>query len=209
MCVYIHNSLNFKVRHDLSICDEDSESLCVELINKNCKNILINTIYRPPAGKIKPFKRHLKDLFSKNSKSNKKMYLAGDFNLNVLDFECNTKFNLLFQHCIIPVTNKATRITKKSVTTIDHILTNNFLNNDIKTGIIKSDISDHFPIFLISNKSDIDLHVVDSTTIFKVRDNWYITMGYYIYVLDSRLFEHALIRIPGYSKQFSFPLDFP
>ena len=53
-----------------------------------------------------------------------------------------------------------------STTEIDHILTNYFLNNDIKTGIIKSDISDHFPIFLISNKYDIDLHV-DSTTIFK------------------------------------------
>ena len=72
----------------------------------------------------------------------------------------------MFQHCIIPVINKPTKITKKSVTAIDHILTKFFLNNDIKTGIIKLDISDHFPIFLISNKSDIYLHV-DSTTIFK------------------------------------------
>ena len=48
-------------------------------------------------------------------------------------------FNLTFEHGLIPVIiNKPTRITKKSATAIDHILTNSFLNNDIKTGIIKT-----------------------------------------------------------------------
>ena len=60
VCTYIHNSVTFKVRHDLSLCGNDSESLCVELINKKSKNVIINTIYRPPAGKIKQFKNHLK-----------------------------------------------------------------------------------------------------------------------------------------------------
>ena len=45
-CVYILKSLiSFKVRNDLSICDADSESLCAEVINRNTKIIIINTIY--------------------------------------------------------------------------------------------------------------------------------------------------------------------
>ena len=35
------------------------------------------------------------------------------------------------------------------MTIIDHINTNHFLNNDIHSGIVTADISDHFPIFLI------------------------------------------------------------
>ena len=48
--------------------------------------------------------------------------------------------------------NKPTRVSKCNATIIDHILTNLFLNADCSTGIIKIDISDHFPIFLISNE---------------------------------------------------------
>ena len=104
------------------------------------------------------------------------MYLVGDFNLNVLDYESNTKvknfFNLIFQHSLIPVINKPTRVTKKSATAIDHIITNSFLNSNISTGIIKNDISDHFPIFVISNGLDVDLYP-KHTTIFKrhINDN--------------------------------------
>ena len=34
--------------------------------------------------------------------------------------------------------------------TIDHIITNSLLDRTINTGIIKLDISDHSPIFLIA-----------------------------------------------------------
>ena len=108
------------------------------------------------------FKSYLKEFFSKHLKTNKTIHLAGDFNLNVIDYETVTKvknfFNLIFEHGLVPVINKPTRVTKKSTTAVDHIITNSFLNNDIKTGIIKTDISDHFPIFIISNKPDTDIY---------------------------------------------------
>ena len=47
-------------------------------------------------------------------------------------------------------------------TAIDHIITNSFLKNDIKTGIIKTDTSDHFPIFIVSSKPDIDVYSTDN-----------------------------------------------
>ena len=51
---------------------------------------------------------------------------------------------------MVPVLNKPTRVTKNTVTAIDHIITNQLLHRTINTGIIKLDISNHFPIFLIA-----------------------------------------------------------
>ena len=122
-CCFVHNTLTFKERKDLSINDENNETLCIEINNKNKKNIIVCTTYRPPNGKLKPFKQFFTNLMNKNKKSNKTMYLVGDFNLNVLDFETNRKvksfFNLIFQNGLIPVINKPTRVTNKSVTAID------------------------------------------------------------------------------------------
>ena len=69
---------------------------------------------------------------------NKKSYQVGDLNLN-----------LTFQNFLIPVINKLTRITKTNATLIDHILTNDFVNTNSSTGIVKSDI------YLFDNKCTI------------------------------------------------------
>ena len=54
--------------------------------------------------------------------------------------------NLIYQNGITPTINKPTRVTKKTATAIDHIITNSFVENTFKTAIIKSDVSDHFSI---------------------------------------------------------------
>ena len=51
---------------------------------------------------------------------------------------------------MVPVLNKPTRVTKNTATAIDHLITNQLLHRTINTGIIKLDISNHFPIFLIA-----------------------------------------------------------
>ena len=50
---------------------------------------------------------------------------------------------------LYPVINKPTRVSKRSMTCIDHIYTNSFINQDLTSGIIKTDYSDHFPVFVI------------------------------------------------------------
>ena len=59
--------------------------------------------------------------------------------------------NFAFQNSLTTLINKPTRATRTNATAIDHIVTNAFLNKQIKTGIIKTEISDHFPIFLITD----------------------------------------------------------
>ena len=87
-------------------------------------------------------------------KSNKLFYAAGNFNLNFLDYNKNekaTKFlNLTFEYGFVPVINKSTRVTNNTAAATDHIITNSLLHRIINTGILKLDISDHFPIFLIA-----------------------------------------------------------
>ena len=57
-----------------------------------------------------------------------------------------------FQNSLIPLINKPTRVTRTNATAIDYIFTNAFLNNQIEMEIIKTEISDHFPIFLITHQ---------------------------------------------------------
>ena len=57
--------------------------------------------------------------------------------------------NLMFGHGLIPTVNKPARVRRNTATVIDRIITNLVINAEFKTGIIKTDISDHFPIFLI------------------------------------------------------------
>ena len=53
--IYIHNSLNFRSRPDLSINCDDIESLILEIISDNMQNTLVNVPYRPPNGQFETF----------------------------------------------------------------------------------------------------------------------------------------------------------
>ena len=56
-------------------------------------------------------------------------------------------FNLSFQNGLTPLINQPTKVSQTSATCIDQILTNSFMDSEIMSGIIKTDISDHFTIF--------------------------------------------------------------
>ena len=68
----------------------------------------------------------------------------------------------MFSNCFKPLTNKPTRVTLKTTTIIDNIFANEYENeNKYMTGILTTDISDHYPIFHITaykNKPKEDSH---------------------------------------------------
>ena len=148
--------MNFKSRRDLDINTKNVESLSIELISQNSRNNVLSTIYRPPDGDFKAFNTFLKNIYSISQESNKLFYATVDFNLNVLDYNKNekvTKFlNLTFEYGLVPVISKSTPVKRNTATAIDHIIANTLLQRAINTGVIKLDISDHFPIFLIAEK---------------------------------------------------------
>ena len=65
----------------------------------------------------------------------------------------------------MPLTNKPTRVTRHSASAIGHIITNSVTShNDFKSVIIKTDLSDHFPIvFAIKTNETTQRPVVKST----------------------------------------------
>ena len=58
---------------------------------------------------------------------------------------------MAFENEIFSVINRPTRVTWASATAIDHVLTNTIMDKDLQNGIIKLNISDHFPIDTIWN----------------------------------------------------------
>ena len=92
--IFVHESLSFKRRQDLDINSEAVDSISTGILNKKCKNIILNTIYRPSNGNVW---NYFKNFFTKNDTVNKHIVLAGNFNLKMLDFENNKKVeNLCF-----------------------------------------------------------------------------------------------------------------
>ena len=152
--IYIYNSLNFKIRQDLSISNNDIEPLSAESVSGKARNTIFNVLYRPSKGQIEPFETFLNNAFSQVKVSKKAFHIVSDFNLNILDHDTNKKvqnfLNLVYQNGMIQTIKKPTRVTRKAATAIDPILTNCFTKKVFKTAIFKSDISDHFPIcFLV------------------------------------------------------------
>ena len=137
MSVYNHNSLNVKTRHELFTNCGDIESLALEIISEKTRNTVVSVLYRPSNGHFEHFENYLTKFFLNTKNSNKNAYIAVDFNLNLLDHSLNNKvrnyLNLIYKNSFIPTENKPTRVTRKTSTIIDHILTNLFVNTNFKT----------------------------------------------------------------------------
>ena len=88
---------------------------------------------------------NVKVLVNKFKGQGKQIFLAGHFNINSLDYSRKTVvrdfFNLVLQNSTFPV--------KNSATIIDNILTNTIIDSSLHSGIVKTEISDHFAVFCL------------------------------------------------------------
>ena len=104
----------------------------------------------------------LNPLLSKLSKDrNKKIFLTGDFNFDLLKVSSNDEtanfFNSLSSNLLLPLITLPTKLNTVNDTLIDNIVTNHY-NPEFKTGNLTIGISDHLPSFMIfplSNQSHI------------------------------------------------------
>ena len=91
-------------------------------------------------------------LLSKITKEKKPCYLAGDFNMNLLQVESNTDiehyFDKLTDKHFTPLITSPTRVTSKTKTLIDNIFYNEFCSN-IVSGNLTVGVSDHMPQFAL------------------------------------------------------------
>jgi endonuclease/exonuclease/phosphatase family metal-dependent hydrolase len=94
----------------------------------------------------------MQELLDLLTEENKESYIMGDFNIDLLKFSNHNKTNDYLENIFslghIPLITKPTRVTTHSATLIDHIYTSK-LQEKTKSGIVVTDISDHFGIFTV------------------------------------------------------------
>ena len=102
---------------------------------------------------------HLRTLLTLNdklleniSKEQKSIFLLGDFNVNLLNYNEHNQTNKFIDYCpsnsFVPLILQPTRITSHSNTLIDNIFSN-VIDPDIISGNLTATISDHLPQFAI------------------------------------------------------------
>lgn len=151
--IYIQNDLVFKNRNELSVTCVDLELMAIEIIRPKEKNIIIANIYRPPSGKVDQLHDILSATLTNISREGKPIYILGDFNMNLLDYDTEPKvhnfLNIMYENLLVPAINKPTRITKNTATCIDNIFFPINFRSKHHSGIVTENISDHLPQFLV------------------------------------------------------------
>ena len=154
--LYIHESLQYKVREDLTIMDDKVfESFFIETLNLK-HPIIYGTVYRSPIhteDAVTPFITHLDRCLKIIDKSKKQCFIQGDLNFNLIDLDDSNVHlfkDTMFDYSYYSLINKPTRVTSTSATCIDHIWSNVY-DDGIANGIITEMIADHMITFQSCN----------------------------------------------------------
>ena len=131
--------------------DNCAEAVSVEITLKNGKKVIICCIYRAPNTELDQLSEFINNV-CRNIR-NKTVYMCGDFNVDLLQYDkhnaTNNFIDQLYSLGLHPLITRPTRITSHSKTLIDNIFTTN-LSSIIQCGLIINDMSDHLPIFQIT-----------------------------------------------------------
>ena len=90
VAIYVNNKLDHFKRDDLSILHDEFESIWVEIKNKRRKNFLCGCFYCHPNTDVSNFTDYLESTFSKVNQQNYQVFLLGDFNTDLLQYESHS-----------------------------------------------------------------------------------------------------------------------
>ena len=139
---------------DVSYISESLECVFVSA-NNNVGSFVIGCVYRPPKSNIDDFLVKLEQIliYIRDNCKNNKIVIHGDFNIDLLKLRENSFANrfliLMSSFGLMPVILRPTRITVNTRSIIDNI----FVSDTTmlrSSKVIKSKISDHFPIYIVS-----------------------------------------------------------
>ena len=149
VCIYIRENLVCNVIHNLNYTEQYIESICIEC-TVDSELFVFRVIYRRPGTNIHLFNQTFTGIPNELKIKKRKCYIMGDFNLNLFDFDRNNEVqnfvDSIYSYGFYNLINRPTRVTSHSATLIDNILTNS-TNTSGTSGIIMSDLSDHFAPF--------------------------------------------------------------
>ena len=113
----------------------------------------MGVIYRHLSMDLTDFNcNYLNKLLENISKEQKSIFVLGDFNVNLLNYnehnQTNKFLDSLASNSFIPLILQPTRITSHSNTLVDNV-SSNIIDSDIISGNLTATISDHLPQFAI------------------------------------------------------------
>ena len=152
VAIFVKKGIKAIERKDLNIFHEGIfESCFIQLDIRNNKTI-IGEVYRVPNTNEKAFMDKYTTILQNINGEKKELIIGLDQNIDYLKINCNKNaydfFELNLDNQILPTITRPTRVTHASATLIDNINLSLKLSKQYNTGIILTDISDHFPCFL-------------------------------------------------------------
>ena len=150
--LYIANHLSYKSRNELNLYKTNQlESTFIEILNSKKCHIFVGCLYKHPVMDNTDFnKNYLNPILDKMSKKNKQVFLLGDFNIDLLNYNdhqpTNEFLDSLASNSFLPYILQPTRLTSHSKILIDNIFSN-VISHEVKSGNITATISDHLPQF--------------------------------------------------------------
>ena len=112
-------------------------------------------IYCHPSTDIPNFHDHIESLLKRLDKNKYNVFIMGDFNIDLLQYESNSYandfINSVISHSFLPYIHQPTRVTDHSATVIDNILSN-ITDFDTLSGNTTSIIANHVAQFLLIKK---------------------------------------------------------
>ena len=168
--LFVRSSLDHTMMKDHSVFIEGvMETVFVKIKLTTTKSLIVGNVYRPPNSDYSMFSATLESLLEEILRDNKYVYLMGDFNLDLKQYGKKLKdidafYDTMSSFGLEPLIHTETRVTNVSKTLIDNIFTNE-IENVKMSGTIVSDVSDHFPVFSVSNRKGSSL--IEMEPVFK------------------------------------------
>ena len=152
--ILLKDGITYKRRTDLDIFQEgETESVFVEILSKNRKKIIIESMYRPPNTNISQFSTNIANIIRQARMAKGKflpeLVIGMDHNIDLLKGSHHNPTQNFIEDLsdidLFPTITRPTRITNNSTTLIDNIYVSDQLHRNFESAIIVHDISDHLP----------------------------------------------------------------
>ena len=85
VALYVKSTLDYMLRDDLSVIENEYETLWVKIKNLKSQNVLCCCAHRHPNTDVKKFNEYVDQTMHKISEENKLIFLMGDFIINLLN----------------------------------------------------------------------------------------------------------------------------
>ena len=153
--LYIREGLAFKKISECCVSKDGTiESIAIELELPDGKKLAIACIYKAPIASIEQLLKHLES-FNALTKNYRDVYICGDINIDISNSDenplANRYLNFMLENNYWPLITRATRITAKTASIIDHIFTKSTDRHESR--IIVTDVSDHLPVCITNQSS--------------------------------------------------------